>query len=215
MSRSAPGAYGETPGPGHSGETPGPGHSGDTPGPGAGVPLLPLGTVVWLASEVTFFGSLFAAYFTLRATAAGPWPPPDVELETAITGLATGLLVASSGTVQLAVRAIAAGDRARFRRWLGMTAALALVFLANQAREWSVASFGPSSHGYGSAFFVMTGFHGAHVTGGVIAMAILGGRSGGAGFGAEATDSVEVLSYYWHFVDVVWVVMFATLFLFP
>lgn len=179
------------------------------------VPLLPLGTVVWLTSEVTFFGSLFAAYFTLRATTPGPWPPAGVELDTAFTGMATLLLVASSGTVQLAVRAIAAGDRGRFRRWLALTAALALVFLANQAREWSVATFGPSSHGYGSAFFVMTGFHGAHVTGGVIAMAVLLGRSAGAGFGAEATDAVEVLSYYWHFVDLVWVVMFATLFLFP
>ena len=185
------------------------------PAPHSRIPLLPLGTVVWLTSEVTFFGSLFAAYFTLRAAATGPWPPPDVELETAFTGAATLLLVASSGTVQQAVRAIAAGDRARFRRWLALTAALALVFLANQAREWSVATFGPSSHGYGSAFFVMTGFHGAHVSGGVIAMAVLLGRSAGAGFGAEATDAGEVLSYYWHFVDVVWVVMFATLFLFP
>ena len=183
--------------------------------PHSRVPLLPLGTVVWLASEVTFFGSLFAAYFTLRATAPGPWPPPDVELETVLTGLATGLLVASSRTVQLAVRSIAAGDRARFRRWLVVTALLAVVFLANQAREWSVATFSPSSHPYGSAFFVMTGFHGAHVTGGVIAMTVLLGRSAGAGFGAEATDAVEVLSYYWHFVDVVWLVMFATLFLFP
>ena len=190
-------------------------HHGDAPGPAHRIALLPLGTVVWLASEVTFFGSLFGAYFTLRATAPGPWPPADVELETAVTGLATALLVASSGTMQLAVRAIAADRRPRFRRLVALTALLAVVFLANQAREWSVASFGPSSHGYGSAFYVMTGFHGAHVTGGMIAMAVLLGRSGGTGFGAEATDSVEVLSYYWHFVDVVWVAMFATLFLFP
>jgi cytochrome c oxidase subunit 3 len=182
--------------------------------PAGRIPLLPLGTAVWLASEVTFFGSLFAAYFTLRSAATGPWPPPDVELETALTGLATLLLVASSGTMQLAVRAISSGRRVRFRGLVALTGLLALVFLANQAREWSVAAFGPSSHAFGSAFFVMTGFHGLHVTGGVVAMAVMLGRSTSPRFGAEATDAVEVLSYYWHFVDVVWIVMFATLFLF-
>ncbi len=183
--------------------------------PGGGIPLLPLGTVVWLASEVTFFGSLFAAYFTLRSATTGPWPPGDVELETTLSGVATLLLVASSGTMQLAVRAVASGRRERFRRLVVLTGLLAVVFLTNQAREWSVASFGPSSHAFGSAFFVMTGFHGLHVTGGVIGMAVMLGRSADPGFGAEATDAVEVLSYYWHFVDVVWLIMFATLFLFP
>jgi cytochrome c oxidase subunit III len=192
--------------------------------PAGRIPLLPLGTVVWLASEFTFFGSLFAAYFTLRSATTGPWPPPDVELETALSGLATLLLVASSATLQLAVRAIAAGRREQFRRLVVLTALLAVVFLANQAREWSVAGFGPSSHAFGSAFFVMTGFHGLHVTGGVVGMVVMLGRSARPGFGApggrgvpgeEATDAVEVLSYYWHFVDVVWLVMFATLFLFP
>jgi Heme/copper-type cytochrome/quinol oxidase, subunit 3 len=128
-------------------------------GPVARIPLLPLGTVVWLASEVTFFGSLFGAYFTLRSAATGPWPPAGVELETAVSGMATLLLVASSGTMQLAVRAIGAGRRERFRRLVALTGLLAVVFLANQAREWSAAGFGASSHAYGSAFFVMTGFH--------------------------------------------------------
>ena len=183
--------------------------------PAGRVPLLPLGTVVWLASEVTFFGSLFAAYFTLRSATTGPWPPAGVELETLTSGLATLLLVASSGTMQLAVRAIAAGRRPRFRRLVAVTALLAAAFLANQAREWAAADFGPSSHAFGSAFYVMTGFHGLHVSGGVAAMAVMLGRSASPRFGAEATDAVEVLSYYWHFVDVVWLVMFATLFVFP
>ncbi|MGH9040240.1 MAG: cytochrome c oxidase subunit 3 [Acidimicrobiia bacterium] len=188
-----------------------------SPAPAASrrIPLLPLGTVVWLASEVSFFGSLFAAYFTLRSLASGPWPPPDVELETAVSGLATLVLVASSATMQLAVRAVAAGHRDRFRALVALTALLAVFFLANQAREWSVATFSPSSHAYGSAFFVMTGFHGLHVTGGVVGMTVMLGRSARPGFGAEATEAVEVLSYYWHFVDVVWLFMFFTLFLAP
>ena len=177
--------------------------------------LLPVGTVVWLASEVTFFGSLFGAYYAMRSAAPGPWPPADVELDRVVTGVATLLLVASSGTIQLAVRALADGHRPQFRRRLAVTAGLAVLFLANQAHEWSAAGFGPSSHPYGSAFFVMTGFHGLHVTGGVVAMAILLGRSADPTFGAGETPGVEVVSYYWHFVDVVWVAMFAALFLFP
>lgn len=168
-------------------------------------PLLPVGTVVFLASELMFFSGLFAAYFALRAAASGPWPPADVELETAVAGAFTAVLVASSGTMQLAVRALARSDAAQYRRWLAVTAGLAVVFLANQVREWGAADFGADSHAFGSAFFVMTGFHALHVTAGVLAMGAV----------ARRTDvpAVEVVSYYWHFVDVVWVAMFATLFL--
>ena len=179
------------------------------------VSLLPLGAVVWLASEVTFFGAFFGAYYTLRSQTPGPWPPAGVHLETLAAGVATLLLVASSGTIQLAVRALADGRRRDFRRRLFLTVVLAGVFLANQAREWSAADFGPSSHPYGSAFFVMTGFHGLHVLGGIVAMAVLLGRSADLTFGANAVDAAEVVSYYWHFVDVVWLGMFAALFLFP
>jgi cytochrome c oxidase subunit III len=179
----------------------------------ARAPLLPVGTVVWLASELMFFSGLFGAYFALRAATAGPWPPPDVELDRVVSGLFTGLLVASSGTVQLAVRALARGRRSAFRRWLVVTVALAAAFLANQAHEWLTLDFSISSHPYGSAFYVMTGFHGLHVAGGMLAMAVLVGRASWPGFGPAETPAVEVVSYYWHFVDVVWVALWATLFL--
>ncbi|MDP9389491.1 MAG: cytochrome c oxidase subunit 3 [Actinomycetota bacterium] len=175
-------------------------------------PILAVGTVVWLASELMFFSGLFAAYFTLRAAADGPWPPRDVHLEPVVAGVFTLLLVVSSGTMQLAVRSIAAGDRTRFRRWVVWTVVLAVAFLVNQGREWAEAGFGPGSHPYGSAFFLMTGFHGLHVAGGVAGMGILLGRATDPGFGARHAPSVEVVSYYWHFVDVVWLLMFATLF---
>ncbi len=176
-------------------------------------PVLAVGAVVWLASELMFFSGLFAAYFTLKAASSGSWPPHDVHLETAVAGAFTLLLVMSSGTIQLAVRAVEAGKRQLFRRWTLVTAALAIVFLVNQAREWSAAEFGPTTHAYGSAFFVMTGFHGLHVLGGVLAMAVLVGRASDPRFGAAQVPAVEVVSYYWHFVDVVWLGMFATLFL--
>ena len=176
-------------------------------------PLLAVGTIVWLASELMFFSGLFAAYFTLRATAEGEWPPHDVELEPAVAGIFTLALLASSGTIQLAVRAIARGDRRRFSRWIVVTVVLAVLFLANQGREWSAATFEVDSHPFGSAFYVMTGFHGLHVAGGVAAMLVLLGRAAYPTFGAADAPAVEVVSFYWHFVDVVWVGLFATLFL--
>jgi len=176
-------------------------------------PILAVGTVVWLASELMFFSGLFAAYFTLRATAKGPWPPEGVELNARVAGLFTLALVASSGTVQLAVRALVKGDRARFRRWLIVTMVLAMVFLGNQAREWATATFKTSSNTFGSAFYVMTGFHGLHVLGGVVAMLVLVARASSPRFGAADAPAAEVVSYYWHFVDVVWIALYATLFL--
>ena len=176
-------------------------------------PILPVGTAVWLASELMFFGALFAAYFTLRSASEHPWPPEGVELETATAAVFTVLLVASSATIQMGVRAIEAGRTAGLRRWLGITMLLAVAFLANQAREWASADFSAESHAFGSAFFVMTGFHGLHVLGGVLAMLVLLGRTLDHSFGASERPAVEVVSYYWHLVDVVWVVMFTTLFL--
>ncbi|HEX2119658.1 MAG TPA: cytochrome c oxidase subunit 3 [Acidimicrobiales bacterium] len=176
-------------------------------------PVLTVGTVVWLASELMFFSGLFAAYFTLRATARGDWPPADVHLEVVTSGLFTLGLVLSSGTMQLAVRAIAAGRRAAFRGWLVVTLVLAAAFIGNQVHEWSSLDFSVSSHAFGSAFYVMTGFHGMHVMGGMLAMVLLLGRAGNRRFGPEDVPAVEVVSYYWHFVDVVWIGMWATLFL--
>ena len=176
-------------------------------------PVLTVGTVVWLASELMFFSGLFAAYFTLRATAQGDWPPTGVELEVLTSGLFTLGLVASSATMQLAVRAIAAGRLPAFRGWLVTTLVLAAAFIGNQAHEWSSLEFHVDTHSYGSAFYVMTGFHGIHVIGGMLAMVLLLGRAGSRRFGAAELPAVEMVSYYWHFVDVVWVGLWATLFL--
>lgn len=175
-------------------------------------PVLVVGTVVWLASEVLFFAGLFAAYFTIRAGADGSWPPDDVHLETGVALAFTAVLVLSSLTMHRAVGAGVRGATSSFRRWLLLTVVLAVVFLANQAREWGAADFGPDSHAYGSAFFVMTGFHGLHVLGGVAVMLVVLARLYGRGAVEADAPSMEVLAAYWHFVDVVWVAMFLTLF---
>ncbi len=173
--------------------------------------LLTVGTVVWLSSELMFFSGLFAAYFTLRASSA-VWPPAGVNLDAASATAATFLLVVSSGTMQLGVRAVARGDRRGYLRWLVVTFVLGTVFVLAQARDWARLHFSVASHAYGSAFYLMTGFHGLHVIGGLVAMMVMAGRATSRRFDAAGLPSAEMLSYYWHFVDVVWIGLWATIF---
>jgi cytochrome c oxidase subunit III len=173
--------------------------------------MLAVGTVVWLASELMFFGGLFAAYFTLRAEAK-EWPPPGVELETLTSAIATVLLIASSGTMHLAVRSRERGDRTAMLRWLVLTLALGAVFLANQGREFLVLDFQVSSNSYGSIYYLMTGFHGLHVLAGLVLMLVALAIATGPGPLARRGPVVESIGYYWHFVDVVWIGLFTTIF---
>ncbi len=173
---------------------------------------LAVGVTVWLASELMFFAGLFAAYFYLRGTTK-VWPPHGVELSAGRTGIATCVLIASSGTMHFATRAAAAGRRSSAVRWLIATIALGLIFLGNQAWEYAEAPFHISSNAYGSMFYLMTGFHGLHVIGGILFMIAVIGQIGGSTSKAPVGPAVEVCGYYWHFVDVVWVVMFATIYL--
>ncbi len=168
---------------------------------------------MWLASELMFFSGLFAAWFTLRS-AADEWPPEGVELAVGRGALFTVILLASSGTMQAAVWALERGnDRARAKRWIVVTVVLALIFLANQASEWMSLEFSPSTHAYGSIFYLLTGFHGIHVLGGVLAMGAVLGRLAGRVPDPGAVPVVQVVGYYWHFVDVVWIGVFVTVFL--
>jgi cytochrome c oxidase subunit 3 len=174
--------------------------------------MVGIGTVVWLASELMFFSGLFAAYFSLRA-GDDPWPPHGVELATGRTALATLVLIASSGTMHLAVTAAGHHDRRRAVRWLLVTLGLGLAFIANQAVEYATADFSISSNAYGSIFYLLTGFHGLHVIGGLVFMVVVMGVIGGESSRAPVHRVVDVCAYYWHFVDVVWLGVFATVYL--
>jgi cytochrome c oxidase subunit 3 len=174
--------------------------------------MLTVGTVVWLASELMFFGGLFAAYFTLRAETA-VWPPADVTLETTLSAIFTVVLIVSSGTIHMAGKALERGDRAGVQRWIVITVVLGGLFLANQIREFLVNDFSISSHAYGSIYYLMTGFHGLHVAAGLVLLLIGLTMVVNAGTLARRTPAVESVTYYWHFVDVVWVGLFTTIFL--
>jgi cytochrome c oxidase subunit 3 len=173
--------------------------------------LLGVGTVVWLASELMFFGGLFAAYITLRSN-AHVWPPKTVHLELLAATLATIVLIASSGTIHLATLARERGDRALMQRWLIITAALGAVFLVNQVREFFVLDFSISSSGFGSMYYLMTGFHALHVFAGLALIITAVVLTTGPGSLERRGPAVESVTYYWHFVDVVWILLFLTIF---
>lgn len=181
------------------------------------VPAQVLGMALFVSSEVMFFGSLFAALFTIRAR-AGAWPPngtPEIELFVPIC--LTGVLLASSVTQHLATAAYRSGDRDRAIRAMAMTLGLALLFLGGEAWEWSRLAdegFTVSTNSYGTLFYGITGAHGLHVALGVVmlAMAIKRLRAPKV---AEVgrRGMLEAVTLYWHFVDAVWLAVFSAVYL--
>jgi cytochrome c oxidase subunit 3 len=173
---------------------------------------LRFGTIVFLASELLFFGGLFAAYFTLRGETS-PWPPAGVELATAITAVGTAMLVASSFTFQAGVTRAGRGDLRGFRWWVAVSFVLGAGFLAVEVHDWLELPFSAATHAYGTMYYAMTGFHGLHVIAGLVLMIVVLGRAAQGAYRDGRIDGLESVAYYWHFVDVVWIALFATIFL--
>ncbi|MEI6693216.1 MAG: heme-copper oxidase subunit III [Actinomycetes bacterium] len=179
--------------------------------------MVAVGTVVWLASELMFFAALFAMYFTSRAVNPELWAKETQILNIPFAAVNTTILVLSSVTCQLGVFAAERGDVQKLRSWFVLTFFLGAIFIGGQIFEYSnlvKENLTLSSNVYGSAFYLTTGFHGLHVTGGLIAFLFVLGRTYAAKkFGHEQATSAIVVSYYWHFVDVVWIGLFATIYL--
>lgn len=172
-----------------------------------------LGVRLFILSEVMLFGAFFAAYFVLR-DAAPAWPPlPELERPgLALVGFNTALLLSSSVTMQWAVTRIGRGDAAGLRRGLLATLILGAVFLAIQGYEFTSNGFGIADGVFGSTFYTLTSFHGAHVLGGLLLISVVANRARLGLVSREHHTAVEAVSYYWHFVDVVWVVLFLTVY---
>jgi cytochrome c oxidase subunit III len=179
--------------------------------------MVSIGTIVWLSSELMFFASLFAMYFTIRSiTGADNWPPEGTELAVGYSLVFTTILVASSFTCQMGVFRAERGDVYGLRRWFFLTLAMGTIFVIGQANEYrNLVHEGVtiSSSAYGSIFYLTTGFHGLHVIGGLFAFVVVLLRSGVGRFTPEKATSAIVVSYYWHFVDVVWVGLYATIYI--
>lgn len=184
-----------------------------------------LGMILFICSEVMFFAGLFAAYFNVRNTSP-VWPPAeaqvgkiaerfDLHAEPWFGLVLTIVLVISSFTCQLGVWAIRRGDRKGLVRAIGLTLVLGITFLLGQAYDYSQLGFGLSDGTFGTTFYTLTGFHGAHVFGGTIMLSVVLYRAMSGQFSAQHHDAVEATSLYWHFVDVVWVCLFSILYIIP
>ncbi len=187
-----------------------------------------VGTIVWLSSELMFFAGLFAMYFTIRSVVPGQWVDGPATLNVPFAAANTLVLVVSSVWCQLGVWKAEQFQPARtgsllqlrlwgMREWYALTYLFGAVFVSGQVLEYATLvheGIKINSDAYGSVFYLTTGFHALHVTGGLIAFLLIIGRSFAARrFGhAEATGAI-VTSYYWHFVDVVWIALFATIYL--
>ena len=174
--------------------------------------LLAVGVMIWLGSEFMFFSGLFAAFFTIRANAP-VWPPPGTKLDTYQALVFTFVLLASSPTMQLGVWAEERGERAKARFWIVVSFLLGAAFLGNQAFEWKTLPFRPHTNSYGSLFYIMSGLHGLHVLLGLVAMIALLARMAGPRGDRGEQPVFQAVSYYWHFVDIVWIGLFSALFL--
>jgi cytochrome c oxidase subunit 3 len=180
---------------------------------GMATPLV--GMLLFIASEIMFFGGLFAAYFNARASVpAGEWHPPEGgHLDLPLAAVLTAILIASSFTMQFGVWAIRRGDDGKLRLWTAITLGLGVVFLAGQLYDYSQLGFGISDEAFGTVFYTLTGFHGAHVFGGTIGLVIILARAMRGQFSARNHVGVEAVSMYWHFVDVVWIGVFSIIYL--
>jgi cytochrome c oxidase subunit III len=198
----------------------------------AGAPLVnrpssvAVGTIVWLGSEVMFFAGLFAMYFTLRSTSPELWSSQTVKLAVPYALVNTLILVLSSVTCQFGVFA---AERLQKRatgwrptqwgmvEWMFLTYGLGSVFVIGQIYEYAQLvseHVSLSSDAYGSAFYITTGFHALHVTGGLIAFLLLISRAFSVkNFTHREATSAIVVSYYWHFVDVVWIGLFLVIYI--
>ena len=193
--------------------------------------MVSVGTIIWLSSELMFFAALFACYFTIRAAnadTAALWDESTALLNIPFASINTTILVLSSATCQMGVFAAERGQVGRsgsvfnvggwgLREWFVLTYVMGAIFIAGQATEYAALiheGITIQASAYGTMFYLTTGFHGIHVTGGLIAFLFVLGRTYVARrFTHEQAVSAIVTSYYWHFVDVVWIGLFATIYL--
>lgn len=181
---------------------------------GTGISNGVLGLAVFIASEVMFFGALFATYFATRAQSA-TWPPPGIpHIEVLpVPAINTAILLASSVTMHWATLSIRRGSRRGLMVGVFLTMLLGIIFLSGQLYEYAHVGFSPGDGVFGSLFFTMTGFHGARVFGGVAFLSVVWVRALLGQFSPQRYLAIEACGIYWHFVDAVWIALFTTLYL--
>ena len=171
-----------------------------------------LGMLLFIISEVMLFGAFFTAYFFIRVVAEAPWPAEGDTLPVAIAGVNTAILVSSSFTMHWALESARNENRNGMRAGLLTTFLLGLAFLTIQINEYVHIGFAPADSAQGSIFYGLTGLHGAHVFVGLTLLAFATIRAFRGHFSTKEHRGVEVPGIYWHFVDVMWIFVYSTIY---
>jgi len=172
-----------------------------------------LGMLLFIASEIMLFGSFFTAYFFVRVVNGYAWPPQGFELPKFVAGVNTAILVTSSFTVHWALQSIRRGNRAGMQAGLVLTFLMGLTFLLTQMIEYGRVGFAPHDNAFTTIFFCLTGLHGAHVFVGLTILFFATTRAFRGHFSATEHHGVELPGIYWHFVDVMWIVVYTTVYI--
>jgi cytochrome c oxidase subunit 3 len=172
-----------------------------------------LGMLLFIISEIMLFGAFFTAYFFLRVVNHDPWPAPGTELPKLVAGINTAILVSSSFTIHWALEGARQGNRRAMRAGLLTTFLLGLTFLTVQINEYVHIGFAPHDHAQGTIFYSLTGLHGAHVFVGLTLLAFATIRAFRGHFNPKEHRGVEVPGIYWHFVDIMWIVVYTTVYI--
>jgi cytochrome c oxidase subunit III len=172
-----------------------------------------LGMCLFIISEIMIFGAFFTAYFFIRVVNHDQWPANGTELPKLVAFFNTLILVSSSGTIHFAQESIKRNNRLGLKVGMVSTFMLGLTFLFIQVNEYVHIGFSPQDHAQGSIFYGLTGLHGAHVTIGLMLLAFVTIRSFRGHYSGDAYRGMEVPGIYWHFVDVMWIVVFLTVYI--
>jgi cytochrome c oxidase subunit 3 len=171
-----------------------------------------LGILLFIISEAMLFGSFFTAYFFIRVVQNAPWPPAPFKFPVAVASMNTAILVSSSFTMHYALHSIKRGNRVGLQVGLLTTFLMGAVFLATQINEYFKAGFSIHDGAFASVFYGLTGLHGAHVFVGLTLLSISNIRTLRGHFSPQAHMGVECTGIYWHFVDVMWIIVFSTVY---
>jgi cytochrome c oxidase subunit 3 len=188
-------------------------HGPPKPNQSSRVDAQTLGIYLFIISEIMLFGAFFTAYFFLRVVKGDPWPAPGTSIPVLVAAVNTAVLISSSFTMHWATMAAKAGNRAAMRAGLFATFFLGLTFLSVQINEYVHLGWSPQNHAQGTIFYGLTGLHGAHVTVGLILLLFANIRANRGHFTPKEHRGVEVPGIYWHFVDVMWIVVFTSLYI--
>ena len=172
-----------------------------------------LGMLLFIISEVMVFGAFFTAYFFIRVVGGADWPAEGTELPKLIAGVNTAVLISSSFTMHWALEAVKSDNRLGLQAGMLTTFLLGATFLFVQINEYVHVGFSPQDHAQGTIFYGLTGLHGAHVFIGLTLLAMVTVRAFRGHFSSREHHGVEVPGIYWHFVDIMWVIVYTTVYI--